>query len=138
VDSSTKIIKDYVQYRFNLTKANSEPDVETPKWDIAYRATEHFNVTYLNDYESLSAFSERILTDKNNFNKIMSSFFTGSPLINQYLSNSKMARYLSCRFTKDIFDDYYKCIGYITWDPEEYAYKLINVIEGSWFKKLPN
>jgi len=39
VDTNTKHLKDYVQYRLNLTKANESPE-EKPKWEISYRATE--------------------------------------------------------------------------------------------------
>jgi len=31
-------LNDYLQYRFNVTKANQEND-EKPKWDLAYKAT---------------------------------------------------------------------------------------------------
>ncbi len=37
VDSDTKIIKDYYQYRFNLNEANKGGQ---PKWEVAYKATE--------------------------------------------------------------------------------------------------
>jgi len=38
VDSDTKILKDYHQYRLNLTEANMNPE-KSPKWEIAYNAT---------------------------------------------------------------------------------------------------
>lgn len=69
---------------------------------------------------------------------MLSSFFTEGPQAKEYLNNKKMPTYLSCRFSLDVFDDYWKCIGYKTWDAEEYAYKLLNVVGGSWFKLLPD
>ncbi len=37
VDSNTKILKDYQQYRLNLTEANLTPDIK-PDWKVAYNA----------------------------------------------------------------------------------------------------
>jgi len=36
-------LNDYLQYRFNVTKANID-NVEKPKWDLSYRATEVNNI----------------------------------------------------------------------------------------------
>jgi sphingomyelin phosphodiesterase len=41
VDSHSKIIKDYHQYRLNLTEANLTPDVK-PKWKVSYTAKQVF------------------------------------------------------------------------------------------------
>lgn len=39
VDSKTNIIKDYQQYRLNLTEANMNPEIK-PDWKVAYTAKE--------------------------------------------------------------------------------------------------
>lgn len=127
--------KDFLQYRLNLSESNKYPD-KPPKWDIAYRATNYFSVNDLSDVSSLKKFCLDIENHMPTFEKVVSSFFTGGPLVRDYLATKKMKKYLSCRFREDIFDHYYKCIGYITWDAEEYAYKLLNILTGSWFKKI--
>ena len=137
MDSNTKQFRDYIQYRFNVTKANLEPEV-SPNWDEAYRATSLFNVPFLNETEVIANFTRNIQSNTDNYKSILDSFFTGGPMVAEYTSLKKMPRYLSCRYNLDVFSDYYKCIGYVTWDPEEYAYELLNWVMGSWFEKLPN
>ena len=51
IDSATGILKDFIQYRFNLDEANRRRE---PIWYESYNATALFNVTSLNDYKGLS------------------------------------------------------------------------------------
>lgn len=47
-----------------------------------------------------------------------------------------MAKYISCRFKKTTFTDYFKCNGKKSWDAAEYAYALLNYLNGDWYEKL--
>ncbi len=42
---------------------------------------------------------------------------------------------MGCRFEKDSFDDYMKCIGYFSWDTTEYFNYFMKMISGSWYVK---
>ena len=46
IDSETKILKDYSQYRLNLTEANLTPDTK-PQWKVAYTANSVNLLIYL-------------------------------------------------------------------------------------------
>jgi hypothetical protein len=88
VDSNTKIIKDYLQYRLNLTLANSRS--EDPVWDVSYRATEFFNVTSLNDVYKIKEFVSKIDTDIDIYTKVCKAFFTDGPQFQEYYKNSSI------------------------------------------------
>jgi hypothetical protein len=120
-----------------MTEANLHPD-ETPDWDVAYRATSLFNVPFLNETQAIAKYTKNIKTSNENYLRLLDSFFTSGPLYNEYAKLKKMPTYLSCRYNLDIFSDYTKCIGYFTWDAEEYAYEFLNWVVGSWYEKLPN
>ena len=32
------------------------------------------------------------------------------------------------------FDDYFKCIKYISWDTDEYMFKFLNILTGKWYE----
>lgn len=48
----------------------------------------------------------------------------------------EFGKYLGCRFEKDIFSDYMKCIGYSSWDSEEYSNYVLSLISGKWYEKF--
>lgn len=37
---------------------------------------------------------------------------------------------------KNNMDDYFKCIRYISWDSEEYGFKLLNLLSGKWYERI--
>jgi hypothetical protein len=90
----------------------------------------------LNETEKIYEYTKQIDSNPDVFNPLLKAFFADGPQYDEYRISKKFPTYLSCRFNLDIFNDYFKCIGYITWDPEEYAYKLMNILTGSWFVKL--
>jgi hypothetical protein len=81
VDAESKFPLDYIQYRLNLTKANQL--ISDPEWDISYRATQHFNVKDLTDFEGIKKFVNSIMTDKNAYERAKRAFFADGPLIEQ-------------------------------------------------------
>jgi len=85
IDSNTKQLRDYVQYRLNLTKANSSP--EKPKWDFVYRATEAFKVNDLADFNQFKQFIEKIEDKQAEYKTVLKNFFNDGPLYNEYINN---------------------------------------------------
>jgi hypothetical protein len=84
IDSNSKFPVDYIQYKFNLTLANSQPDI-TPIWEVRYRATQLYNVTNLTELKLLKNFIDTLDTNKENYLKVVSAFFTEGPLYNLYV-----------------------------------------------------
>jgi hypothetical protein len=118
-----------------VTKANLN---DKPEWEIFYKASNVYNVSFLNETQQIYEYTKKISKDNNVYHNLLKIFFTNGPLYEQYGNVKKMPTYLSCRFNLDIFHDYFKCIGYVTWDSEEYAYALLNFVSGSWYQRLPN
>ena len=48
----------------------------------------------------------------------------------------EFGKYLGCRFEKDNFDDYMKCIGYWSWDSADFSNYLLPILSGSWYEKF--
>ncbi len=86
VDSNSKIPKDYMQYRLNLTNANSLPENEIPQFDIAYKASEFFNIKYLNDTEGISKYTQDIITDPEVFNKALKAYYSDGDMYHNYIN----------------------------------------------------
>jgi sphingomyelin phosphodiesterase len=83
VDSDTKIFKDYLQYRMNITLANSHVDNE-PVWEVSYRASEYFGAKDLTDLEAIHQYVEKIASDDAVYQKTCRSFFTDGPQVEMY------------------------------------------------------
>ncbi len=132
VDSDTKWIRDYTQYHLNVTKANEEDHAE---WEEFYKASHLFNVSFLNETQKIYEVTQLIPHNNEVFQNLLRVFFTNGPLYKEYASLKKMPQYLNCRFNIDVFHDYFKCIGYRTWDSEEYATELLDFLTGSWFER---
>ncbi len=77
IDSNSKLPRDYLQYRLNLTKANQ--DTQPPKWEIAYRASELYNISYLNDTMGLYNFAKEIETNQEVYDKALKAFYSDGP-----------------------------------------------------------
>ncbi len=77
VDSDSKSVIDYSQYRLYLKEANASKNA--PTWHIAYKASELFNVTDLTEIKKLQ---EHVLSiDKNPeiYKKTIVNFFSDGP-----------------------------------------------------------
>ncbi len=83
IDSNTKQIIDYTQYRLNLTKYNNKKDI---KWDIAYKATDRFKVNNLANLEHFKEFIDKILNKSTEYKTALQNFFTEGPEYKEYLN----------------------------------------------------
>ena len=120
IDSNTKNIIDYEQYRLNLTEANEKGEAN---WYIAYKATELFNVTDLTDLD-----------------KIFKLDVDGEYIIQRYaqakdekelLHNKKEIRQAQCQIETDHFHEYFVC-AYDTIFTPDYLFEFLNDISGEW------
>ena len=119
IDSNTKNIIDYEQYRMNLTFSNLN---NYPKWDLAYRATELFNVT-----------------DMTQFDKIFSIDVEGEYIKHRYTGNIDDKKThdkdeiikAKCMMTSDSFYDYYICTEH-SMISEDFFHEFMNDLGGEW------
>ena len=121
IDSNTKNIIDYEQYRLNLTDANLKG---VANWHLSHKATELFNVsdlTHIEEMTQINVEGEYILkryADSANEKKMHDKL------------EIKKAK---CTITTDSFSDYFKCTEQGIFN-EEYLYLTINDISGEWGK----
>ena len=85
VDSVTKNIEDYIHYGFDLIEANKIGN--KPDWKIRYNASELFQVENMTHYGGIKDFILSILTNKENFEKILDAFFSSGPRIKKFIKN---------------------------------------------------
>lgn len=135
VDSNTKIVKDYSQYRLNLTEANLTPEIK-PQFTVSYTAKESFNIKHLNDYYPFKESISRMSTDKDWFDFITDAFYADGVEKLSYIANKRLPKFLTCRFNESVFDLYFKCTGYRTWDSAEYVDRFLEMIIGQWYVKV--
>jgi len=46
--------------------------------------------------------------------------------------------FIICRFKETTFNSYFKCMSDHSLYPDDYLYKILNNLQGSWFEKIPN
>ena len=120
IDSNTKNVIDYEQYRLNLTDANEKREAN---WYIVYRATEMYNVTDLTELD-----------------KMFKIDVDGEYIIQRYaegkdegkiLHNKKEIRIAQCQIQTDTYHDYYVCAADTIFSVE-YMYEFLNNLSGEW------
>ena len=122
IDSDTKFIKDFIQYRFDLENSNLN---NKPIWYISYRGTELFKTSSLDDY------------DKINQLEIDYNFLVKKYTDSKYYQNLKekpdeLLKRAKCFFKNDIQSEFNKCIGVKISIENEYVYPIFNKIMGEW------
>jgi hypothetical protein len=136
IDPDTKFPVDYLQYRMNLDEANKSDD--PPKWEAKYRATEYFGLENLTEIEKIRNFVLKIESDEEINEKVLEAFFSGGPEYLARKKNKEMPKYFRCRFLENTFNDFFDCIGWHTWNHEEYSFKALNILTGKWYLRLPD
>ena len=120
IDSNTKNLIDYEQYRLNITDANSKGVAE---WYIAYNATGLFNVTDLTELD-----------------KIFKINVDGDYIIQRYaegkdekkvLHNKKEINKAQCQIESDTFSDYYTCVDDSIFSGD-FFFQFLNDLSGEW------
>ena len=120
IDSNTKNIIDYEQYRLNITDANVNG---VANWTLSHKATELFNVSDLTEMD-----------------KMCSIDVEGDFIIKKYADadqgykkahNKKEIKYSKCAIQTDSFHDFYLCSEKSMFT-EDYGHELVNLISGEW------
>ena len=123
LDSNTKNIIDYDQYRLNITAANANTKVE-PSWYLSHKATQLFNVSDLTEIEKMTQIDVE-----------------GDYILKRYADavdekvthDKKEIKKAKCIITTDSYKDYFKCTEQSIFN-KEYFYELLSEISGEWGK----
>jgi len=120
IDSNTKNVIDYEQYRLNITEANLKGKAN---WYITYKATEMFNVTDLTQLD-------KIFNINVDGEYIIQRYAEGKDE-NKVIHNKKEIDKAQCQISSDTFHDYYNCLS----DPifsGEFFFEFLNDLSGEW------
>ena len=124
LDSNTKNVIDYQQYRLNLTDANLKREAN---WYIVYNATQMFKVNDLTELD-----------------KIFKIDVDGDYIIQRYaegkdekkiVHNKKEINEAQCQIQTDTYHDFYVCAADTIFS-KEYFFELLNDLSGEWVKTL--
>ena len=122
LDSNTKNVIDYQQYRLNLTDANLKREAN---WYIVYNATQMFKVNDLTELD-----------------KIFKIDVDGDYIIQRYaegkdekkiVHNKKEINEAQCQIQTDTYHDFYVCAADTIFS-KEYFFELLNDLSGEWVK----
>ena len=122
VDKKELYVQDYIQYRMNLTESNEK---RKPIWFIPYNATELFNVTSLNDIESIAKFKITPEYIQHRYTDVPGSEDRGKDEGTRYSAQ--------CTYDHDNMEDVFSCTGYSVFS-DDYIYYLLNKISVKWEK----
>ena len=119
IDSKTKNVIDYEQYRLNLTDANLKGVAE---WTLSHKATELFNVSDLTEMDKMCSINvEGEYIKKRHCDNADE----------KTLHDKKEIRKAECTITTDSYHDYYICTEQSMFSTA-YFYELLNDISGEW------
>ena len=122
LDSNTKNVIDYQQYRLNLTEANQKREAN---WYIVYNATQMFKVNDLTELD-----------------KIFKIDVDGDYIIQRYaegkdekkiVHNKKEINAAQCQIQTDTYHDFYVCAADTIFS-KEYFFEFLNDLSGEWVK----
>ena len=120
IDSNTKNLIDYEQYRLNLTDSNAKGVAD---WYIAYYATQLYNVTDLTELDKIF----KINVDEG---YTMQRYAEGKDE-SKVLHNKNEINIAQCQIESDTFHDFYTCLN----DPiftGNFAFEILNDLSGEW------
>ena len=122
VDKVGLYVQDYIQYRMNLIESNEKRE---PVWFIPYNATDLFNVTSLNDIESMAKYkiSPEYIQHK----------YTDVPGSEDRGKDEGSRIHEQCHYDHDNMEDVFNCTGYSILSTS-YLYYLFNKISFEWEK----
>ena len=121
-DTKTKFINDFVQMRLNLDETNKKNE---PVWFVSYQATKYYNVTKLDDYETIS---------KANIDETFVKYFlTDNPGNEKEYTNPKVIDEVRCYFQNDNYKDMAKCKN-ADKSAEYYLHYVLNILLAYWPK----
>ena len=122
IDSNTKQIADYEQYRLNLTEANLKGEAN---WYLSHTGTQLFNVTDLTEMEKMCSIDVEGEYIKKRYTDNISEDKT---------HDKKEIVKAQCTITTDSYSDYFTCTEQSIFT---YAYfkELVNDISGEWIKE---
>ena len=121
LDSNTKNVIDYDQYRLNITDANLKG---TANWYLSHKATQLFNVTDLTEHEKMTQINVE-----------------GQYILKRYADSAdektihkkKEIKKAQCTIITDSYKDYFKCVEESIFT-KTYFYELLSDISGEWGK----
>ena len=121
IDSNSKNVIDYEQYRLNLTDANLKGKAN---WYLSHKGTELFNVTDLTQIENMT----KIDVEGEYILKRYADSAT-----EKMMHNKKEIKKAKCTITTDSFRDYYICTEQGIFNGDFFHY-TISEISGEWGK----
>ena len=122
IDSNTKQVIDYEQYRLNLTEANLK---EQADWYLSYTATQLFNVSDLTEREQMCSINVEGEYIKKRYSDNASE---------KQMHDKKEILKAECTITTDSYYEYFECTEQSMFTTA-YFYKLLNDISGEWGKE---
>ena len=122
IDSNTKQVIDYEQYRLNLTEANLKGEA---KWYLSHLATELFNVSDLTEREQMCSINVEGEYIQKRYSDNASE---------KQIHNKKEIRKAECQIQSDTFHDYYTCIDDTIFSGQ-FFFELLNDLSGEWALK---
>ena len=121
IDSDTKQIIDYVNYRFNLDKSNQE---KKPFWEDYLRATKFFDVIDMTQFKKIINF--------NNISNYVVNEYCGAKKGKELANNKKAIKRAYCVLKSDSFMEYFKCKNVKFEFSEEMAIVGLNYLMSPW------
>ena len=119
IDRDTKQVKDYEQYRLNLTDSNINREAN---WYLSYTATELYNVTDLTEREKMCSINVEGEYIKKRYSDNADE---------KKIHNKKEIRKAHCYITNDNYYEYFECTEQSMFTTA-YIYKLLNDISAEW------
>lgn len=122
IDSSTKHIIDYEQYRFNVTEANIKGGA---KWYISHKATELYQVKDLQEMKKM--------TEINPEGEYIIKHYAEGPGAVEASTKKKTIKRMKCGILNDNYNDFMTCMfnGKFALD-KAWLYQVLNNLVGPW------